>query len=168
MNLRLGSFETLLDYAPSVTIRVMTRFQSLVLACSFSLAVFPMSGMAQSCPKVAYTTVAATTGNMVASVNCLVAKNAAGHSEVNKAGLMVESFPVVGPQHTRSYRKIVLAMISVPAGNETKTALATSDNPSASVSATAGAECKIKINPDNTVDGQCNQTGGSLFIVFNN
>jgi hypothetical protein len=127
-----------------------------------------MSGMAQSCPKVAYTTVAATTRNMVASVNCLVAKNAAGHSEVNKAGLMVESFPVVGPQHTRSYRKIVLAMISVPAGNETKTALATSDNPSASVSATAGAECKIKINPDNTVDGQCNQTGGSLFIVFNN
>ena len=130
--------------------------------------------MAQSCPKVVYTTATVTTRNMVASVNCLVAKSAksassgTSRSEVNKAALMVESFPVIGPQHTRSYRKIVLAMISVPAGNETKTALATSDNPSATVSATAGAECKLKINADNTVDGQCNQTGGSLFIVFNN
>lgn len=105
---------------------------------------------------------------MVASVNCLVAKSAASHSEVNKAGLMVESFPVIGPQHTHSYRRIVLAMISVPAGSETKTALATTDNPNATVTATAGGECKIKINPDNTVDGQCNQTGGSLFIVYNN
>jgi hypothetical protein len=151
--------------------RVMTRLQSLLLAFSLSFAVFPVSGMAQSCPKVVYTTAAVTTRNMVASVSCLVAKSAKSgpsRSEVSKAALMVESFPVIGPQHTRSYRKIVLAMISVPAGNETKTALATSDNPSATVSATAGAECKLKINPDNTVDGQCNQTGGSLFIVFNN
>jgi hypothetical protein len=150
--------------------RFMTRSQSLFLVFSFSFVLLglpPISG-AQSCPKVVYTTAAATTKNMVASVNCLVAKSAAGHSEVNKAGLAVESFPVVGPQHTRSYRKIVLAMISVPAGNETKTALATSDNPSAAVTATAGAECKIKINADNTVDGQCNQTGGNLFIVYNN
>ena len=104
---------------------------------------------------------------MVASVNCLVAKSAASHSEVNKVGLMVESFPVIGPLHTRNYRKIVLAMISVPVGNETRTALATSDNPSATVNATAGAECKLKINPDNTVDGECSQTGGSLFVVYN-
>ena len=41
------------------------------------------------------------------------------------------------------------------------------DNPVATVSATAGAECKLKINPDSTVDGQCNQTGGSLFVVYN-
>ncbi len=51
-------------------------------------------------------------------------------------------------------------MISVPVGNETKTALATADNPSATVNPIAGAECKLKINQDNTVDGQCNQTGG--------
>jgi hypothetical protein len=146
----------------------MTRLRTLFVALSCAIFAFTAIASAQSCPKVVYTTAAATTRNMVASVNCLVAKNAAGHSEVSKAGLMVESFPVVGPQHTRSYRKIVLAMISVPAGNETKTALATSDNPSATVSATAGAECKLKINPDNTVDGQCNQTGGSLFIVYNN
>jgi hypothetical protein len=146
----------------------MTRLQTLLVALSLCFPGFSVSAGAQSCPKVVYTTAAATTKNMVASVNCLVARSATGHSEVNKAGLMVESFPVVGPQHTRSYRKIVLAMISVPVGNETKTALATSDNPSATVSATAGAECKLKINPDNTVDGQCNQTGGSLFIVYNN
>jgi hypothetical protein len=146
----------------------MTRLGLLVFSFSFSLLVFPTAGLAQSCPKVVYTTTAATTKNMVASVNCLVAKSSTGHTEVNKAGLMVESFQVIGPQHTRSYRKIVLAMISVPAGNETKTVLATSDNPIATVSATAGAECKLKINPDNTVDGQCNLTGGNLFIIYNN
>jgi hypothetical protein len=146
----------------------MMRFQTLGVVLSFGFLGFSTMAMAQSCPKVVYTTAAATTKKMVASVNCLVAKNAAGHSEVNQAGLMVESFPVVGPQHTHSYRKIVLAMISVPAGNETRTALATTDNPNATVTATAGGECKVKINPDNTVDGQCNQTGGSLFIVYNN
>jgi hypothetical protein len=145
----------------------MNRFRPLTVVLSLSFLGFSATAEAQSCPNVVYTTTAATTKSMVASVNCLVAKSAASHSEVNKAGLMVESFPVIGPQHTRSYRKIVLAMISVPVGNETKTALATSDNPSATVSATAGAECKLKINPDNTVDGQCNQTGGSLFVVYN-
>lgn len=144
------------------------RFQTHFVAFLFSFFGLSAVVIAQSCPKVAYTTPVATTKQMVASVNCLVAKGAAGHSEVNKAGLIVESFPVIGPQHTHSYRKIVLAMISVPAGNETKTALATSDNPSASVSATGGGECKLKINPDNTVEAQCNQTGGSLFVVYNN
>ena len=145
----------------------MTRFLILIVALSISFLAFSATAGAQSCPKIVYTNTAATTKNMVASVNCLVAKSATSHSEVNKAGLMVESFPVIGPQHTRSYRKIVLAMISVPVGNETKTALATADNPSATVNATAGAECKLKINPDSTVDGQCNQTGGSLFVVYN-
>jgi hypothetical protein len=106
--------------------------------------------------------------NVVASVNCLVARSASGQTETNKAGLMVESFPVIGPQHTRSYRKIVLAMLSVPAGNETRTGLATPGNPTATVNGTAGAECKLKINPDNTVDGQCSLTGGNLFVVYNN
>ena len=145
----------------------MNRFRPLTVVLSLCFLGLSATAEAQSCPHVVYTTTAATTKSMVTSVNCLVAKSAASHSEVNKAGLMVESFPVVGPQHTRRYRKIVLAMISVPVGNETKTALATSDNPSATVSATAGAECKLKINPDNTVDGQCNQTGGSLFAVYN-
>lgn len=149
----------------------MTRLQTFFLVAASGLAL-PSAGVAQSCPKVVYTTAAATTRKMVASVNCLVARstaaNAPAHTEVSKAGLMVETLPIIGPQHTRSYRKIVLALISVPVGNETKTALATADNPSATVSATAGAECKVKINLDNTVDGQCNQTGGTMFIVYNN
>ena len=145
----------------------MTRFHSLLLVYLFSLLVFPVA-VAQSCPKVVYTTSGATMKNVVASVNCLVAKSASGRTETNKAGLVVESFPVIGPQHTRSYRKIVLAMISVPAGNETKTGLATPDNPTATVTGTAGAECKLKINPDNSVDGQCSLTGGNLSVVYNN
>jgi hypothetical protein len=145
----------------------MTRFHSLLLVYLFSLLIFP-AAVGQSCPKVVYTTSGATMKNVVASVNCLVAKNASGRTETNKAGLAVESFPVIGPQHTRSYRKIVLAMISVPAGNETKTGLATPDSPTATVSGTAGAECKLKINPDNSVDGQCSLTGGNLFVVYNN
>jgi hypothetical protein len=103
---------------------------------------------------------------MVTSVNCLVARTAVNRSEGNKSGFMVESFPVIGPQHTRSYRKIVLAVLSVPTGNETKTGLATPDNPATTVAGTAGAECKLEINSDNTVDAQCNQTGGNIFVVY--
>jgi hypothetical protein len=148
----------------------MTRSQTQFLVFSLSLLAlaFTAAASAQSCPKVAYTTPAATTKAMVMSVNCLVARSAPARAEVSKAAFQVESFPVVGPQHTRSYRKIVLAMLAVPTATETKTALATADNPAATVSGTAGAECKLKINSDNTVDGQCNQTGGTLFVVYNN
>jgi hypothetical protein len=145
----------------------MARFLTPFLVHLFSLLVLP-AAVAQSCPKVVYTTSGATMKNVVASVNCLVARSASGRTETNKAGLIVESFPVIGPQHTRNYRKIVLAMISVPAGNETKTGLATPDSPTATVTGTAGAECKLKINPDNSVDGQCSLTGGNLFVVYNN
>ncbi len=146
----------------------MTRFRTVLLTLSLILLGFSVVAGAQSCPKVAYTTPAATTRQMVTSVNCLVARTAVARTEVNKAGFMVESFPVIGPQHTRSYRKIVLAVLSVPTGNETKTGLATPDNPTATVAGTAGAECKLKINSDNTVDAQCNQTGGNIFVVYTN
>src|ERR1700730_4298713 len=146
----------------------MTRFRTLFLALSFFLLGFSAAAVAQSCPKVAYTTPAATTKQMVTSVNCLVARTAVSRTETNKAGFMVESFPVIGPQHTRSYRKIVLAVLSVPTGNETKTGLATPDNPTATVAGTAGAECRLKINSDNTVDAECNLTGGNIFVVYNN
>jgi hypothetical protein len=143
----------------------MTRFRPLFFTL---LMGFSVAAGAQSCPKVAYTTPAATTRQMVTSVNCLVAHTAVNRAGVNKAGFMVESFPVIGPQHTHRYKNIVLAVISVPTGNETKTGLVTPDNPSATVAGTAGAECKLKINSDNTVDGQCNQTGGNIFVVYNN
>jgi hypothetical protein len=146
----------------------MTRLPTQFLVFSFFLLGCAAAASAQPCPKVAYTTPTATTKAMVMSVNCLVARSDAPRAEVNKGAFQVETFAVIGPQHTRSYRKIVLAMLSVATGTETKTALATADNSAATVSGTAGAECKLRINADNTVDGQCNQTGGTLFVVYNN
>jgi hypothetical protein len=156
----------------------MSGLRALVLPLSFCLLVFYGMAKAQSCPKVAYTTPAATTKEMVKSVNCLVARTAVSRNETsraetsrtegNKSAFLIESFPVIGPQHTRSYRKIVLAILSVPTGNETRTALTTPGNPAATVAGTAGAECNLKINSDNTVDAQCNQTGGNVFVVYTN
>jgi hypothetical protein len=144
----------------------MSRFRIVFLPLFISLLGFSVVAGAQSCPKVAYTTPAATTKQMVTSVNCLVARTAVSRADGNKTSYMVESFPVIGPQHTHSYQRIVLAVLSVPTGNETKTGLATPEQPTATVAGTAGAECKLKINSDNTVDAQCNQTGGNIFVVY--
>lgn len=146
----------------------MNRFRIvLLMAC---LALSTLGAYAQSCPKVTYTTETATIKNLVDSLNCLVAaeKTKAAHPEMNGGGLLVESFPIIGPLHTHAYKKVVLAILSVPAGNEIHTALVTPDNPQATVSATAGAQCKVKLNPDNTVEGQCNLTGGTLYVVYTN
>ena len=147
----------------------MMRFRILSLAVCLIFSA--MEASAQSCPKVTYTTPTATMKSLVASVNCLVGsvdKTRPAHADMPKGGFLVESFAVIGPQHTHSYRKIVLAMVSVPAGNEIKTALVTPDAPEASVAATAGAECKIKLNSDSTVDSQCNLTGGTLYVIYRN
>jgi hypothetical protein len=145
------------------------RYRIVLLA---ALVALPASAIAQNCPKVTYTTVTPTLKSLVASVNCLVgsmdkAKPTTGRTE-NSKGFQVDSFQVIGPQHSRAYHKIIVALLSVPKGNEIKTALVSPDNPEASVEATAGAECKVKINADNTVDGQCNLTGGTLYIVYHN
>jgi hypothetical protein len=146
--------------------KAMNRFRIVLLAACFALST--LSAHAQTCPKVTYTTDAATVKNLVASLNCLVAaeKTKAAHPEMNREGLLVESFQIIGPQHTHAYKKVVLAILSVPAGNEIHTGLVTQDNAQATVSATAGAECKVKLNPDNTVEGQCNLTGGTLYVVY--
>lgn len=144
------------------------RLRSLLLVLCSSLLILSTAALGQSCPKVIYTNSTATMKKMVASVNCLVARTTSAQVDTKRSGFLVESFPVIGPQHTRPYRKVVLAMLSVSTGNETKTALATPDSPAATVSGAAGSECKLKINADNTVDGQCNLTGGNLFIVYNN
>ena len=134
------------------------------------VALMTVAATAQPCSKVAYTTPNSTIKGLVASVNCLVSsekvKDARG--EISKAGLLVDSFQIIGPQHTRNYRKILLAILSVPAGNEVRTALVNLDNPQATVAGTAGAECKVKVNSDNTVDGHCNLTGGTLYVVYQN
>lgn len=138
-----------------------------------SLLVFVLSTMvawAQPCSKVAYTTPNSTIKGLVASVNCLVNSEKVKdvHGEVSKTGLLVDSFQIIGPQHTRSYRKVALAILSVPTGNEIRTALVSPENPQATVAGTAGAECKVKVNSDNTVDGQCTLTGGTLYVVYQN
>lgn len=146
----------------------MTTFKTLSLTV---LLVLPAAAAtAQSCSKVAYTTPNPTIKNLVASVNCLVSteKVKEARGEASKARLSVDSFPIIGPQHTRNYRKVLLAILSVPAGNEIRTALVNPENPQAVVAGTAGAECKVKVNSDNTVDGQCNLTGGTLYVVYQN
>ena len=141
---------------------------SLVAAFSFFVA----AAWTQPCPKVTYATPTETMKSLVASVNCLVStateKTKSAHTDFLKTGFLVDSFPVIGPRHTHSYPKIVLAMVSVPAGNEIKTALVTPDTPEGSVTATMGAECKIKINPDSTVESQCNLTGATLYVIYHN
>jgi hypothetical protein len=145
-----------------------SRACSLVAAFSFFVA----AAWTQPCPKVTYTTPTETMKSLVASVNCLVSsateKTISAHTDFLKTGFLVDSFPVIGPRHTHSYPKIVLAMVSVPTGNEIKTALVTPDTPEGSVTATMGAECKIKINPDSTVESQCNLTGGTLYVIYHN
>jgi hypothetical protein len=124
---------------------------------------------AQACPKVTYTNPTATVQSLVFSVNCLIdttERARSGRVGTAKPAFMVEAFPIFGPQHTRAYGTVAFALLAISAGNTTKTALVTPENPSGSVSGTAGAECKIKINADNTVDGQCTQTGGVLYVIY--
>ena len=145
----------------------MIRFTILCLAVLLVLAA--VTAAAQACPKVTYINPTATVQSLVISVNCLIdttERARSGRAETGKGAFMVEAFPITGPRHTRAYGTVVFAVLTVPADNTTKTALVTPEDPAASVSGTAGAECKIKINADNTVDGQCKQTGGMLYVIY--
>ena len=132
---------------------------------------FAVRAAAQHCPKVTYTTSSATTKSLVAAVNCLnaaVATNGSNASSLKKAGkgVQVESFQIVGPQHSRAYSSVVLAILSVPAGSNTRSAVVTLDAREATVADEAGGTCSVKINPDKTVDSQCYQAGGTVFVVY--
>jgi hypothetical protein len=145
----------------------MIRFKILCLAVLLVLAA--VTAAAQACPKVIYINPTATIQSLVSSVNCLIDTTERARSErpeTGKGAFMVEAIPITGQRHTRAYKTIVFAVVAIPAGNTMKMALATPENPAASVSGTAGAECKIKINSDTTVDGQCKQTGGTLYVIY--
>jgi hypothetical protein len=144
-----------------------------------ALLIFGPLAFAQTCPKVAYTTQAATLRSLVTSVNCLAATSESSKAESSKSGMAstttppapgmsVDRFAIVGPQHTRSYRHLVFAVLAVPTGNVTKTVVVTPDTQESSISATGGSECRIKINADGSVDGQCNLTGGTMYVVYRN
>lgn len=125
------------------------------------------SAAAQNCPKVSYTTTNATIRALVAAVNCLSgasAKPVVGES--SKTGLQLDGYQIIGPQHTKTYRKLAFAVLLVPTASGTKGAVAAPDAPEASVASTGGAECRVKINLDNTVDSQCNLTGGMLYVAY--
>ena len=86
--------------------------------------------------------------------------------ESSKTGLQLDGYQIIGPQHTKMYRKLAFAVVLVPTGSGSKGAVAAPDAPEASVASTAGAECRVKINLDNTVDAQCNLTGGMLYVAY--
>jgi hypothetical protein len=54
----------------------------------------------------------------------------------------------------------------MPVDNTHKSALVTPDAPQATVRGAGGGECKLKLNADRTLDAQCNQAGGTVFVVF--
>lgn len=134
------------------------------------LLLLASSAFGEICPKVVYSTPTATLKSLVAAVNCL----AAGTPEAPKAmaaaptkgGMQVDSFQIVGPQHSRPYSSVVLAVLSVPTGGVTKTAVVTPDTHEATVTAEAGGTCSVKINPDKTVDSRCYIAGGTVYVVY--
>ena len=133
---------------------------------------------AETCPKVSYTAnTPATLKSLIAAVNCLSANsdNAQANTPVAheapakasaKGGMQVESFQIVGPQHSRAYSQVLLAILTVPTGGSTKTAVVTPDAREASVTAEAGGSCSVKINSDKTVDSRCYLAGGTVYIVY--
>lgn len=154
---------------PRHHVRVMTSPKiaaSALLLCSLALA--------QPCPKVNTTTqTSATLRAIVKSVNCLVESEPAPVSSSAslrtadvRTGTQVDTLPIIGPQHSRMYPGFVLAILSMPADNTHRSALVTPDATQATVRGAGGGECKLKLNSDRTLDAECNQAGGTVFVVF--
>jgi hypothetical protein len=132
-----------------------------------ALLLLASSAAAQTCPKVVYSTPTATMKSLVAAVNCLAAGSGEAPKTVQaKSGMQVDSFQIVGPQHSRPYGSVVMAVLSVPTGGVTKTAVVTPDTHEATVTAEAGGSCTVKINPDKTVDSRCYIAGGTVYILY--
>ena len=133
--------------------------------------------VAQPCPKVNTTTqTPATMRAIVKSINCLVGSESAATAaslrtaDVRMAevrtGTQVDTLPIIGPQHSRIYPGFMLAILSMPVDNNHKSAIVTPDAPQAGVRGAGGGECTLKLNSDRTLDAQCNQAGGTVFVVF--
>jgi len=132
------------------------------------------SALADPCPKVISTTQTAATLRQIArSINCLVDANSVPapaptvlRSSDVRGGTQVDTLPIIGPQHTHNYPGFVLAILSMPIDNTRRSLLVTPDSPLADIRGAGGGECKLKLNPDRTLDAQCNQAGGTVFVVF--
>jgi hypothetical protein len=147
---------------------------SIIAVLSFTLLA-SVASLAQPCPKVGTTTqTPATMRALVKSVNCLVESNAAAPTATPatlrvaevRGGTQVDTLPIIGPQHSRMYPGFVLAILSMPVDNTHKSGIVTPDSPQAEVRGAGGGECKLKLNSDHTLDAQCNQAGGTVFVVF--
>lgn len=138
------------------------------LGIALGLLFLASSAFAQTCPKVVYSTQAATLKSLVAAVNCLSAgtPEAPKAAQATKGGMQVDAYQIVGPQHSRPYTSVVLAVLSVPTGGQTKTAVVTPDTREATVTAEAGGSCSVKINPDKTVDSRCYIAGGTVYVLY--
>jgi hypothetical protein len=130
--------------------------------------------LAEPCPKVNTTTqTPATMRAIVKSINCLVESGAAPaatpasfRTTDARGGTQVDTLPIIGPQHSHSYPGFMLAILSMPVDNTHKSAIVTPDAPQGLVRGAGGGECHLKLNPDRTLDAQCNQAGGTVFVVF--
>jgi hypothetical protein len=146
------------------------RASLFVTAVLVALSASVPGAFAQNCPKVVYSTPNVTMKNLVAAVNCLNANGAAEAPAAKpvsaKGSMQVDSFQIVGPQHSRPYSSVVLAVLSVPTGAGTKTAVVTPDTHEATITAEAGGTCSVKINADKTVDSRCYIAGGTVYVVY--
>jgi len=130
---------------------------------------------AEPCPKVNTTTeTPATLRALVKAVNCLIDSGpapAAGSAVLRttgeaRVGAQVDTWPIVGPQHTRTYPGFLLAILTMPVDNTQRSALVTPDSPQTTIRGTSGGECRLRLNSDRTVDALCNQAGGTVFVVY--
>jgi hypothetical protein len=148
-----------------------------LLTCALVCALFCTLAAAQPCPKVNTTTqTPATMRAIVKSVNCLVQSGTAPTpasprtADVRfaepRTGTQVDTLPIIGPQHSHTYPGLLLAILSMPVDNTHKSAIVTPDSPQAMVSGAGGGECKLRLNSDRTLDAQCNQAGGTVFVVY--
>jgi len=154
-------------YRLNFSCTALIRASLFVTALLVALCVSVPGAFAQNCPKVVYSTPSATTKNLVAAVNCLNANSGTAAKTVSARGAMqVDSFQIVGPQHSRPYTGVVLALLAVPAGAGTKTVVVTPDSHEATVTAEAGGTCSVKINADKTVDSRCYIAGGTVYVVY--
>lgn len=138
-----------------------------------ALSLCPLA-LAQPCPKVNTTTqTSATLRAIVKSINCLVESESAPaatpatfRTAEIRSGSQVDTLPIIGPQHSRIYPGFLLAILSMPVDNTHKSVLVTPDSPQAAIRGAGGGECHLKLNSDRTLDAQCNQAGGTVFVVF--
>ena len=142
------------------------------------LLLLAATAFAQPCPKISTTTqTPATMRAIVKSVNCLVESSspAASSASLHTAdmrfadvhgGTQVDTLAIIGPQHTHTYPGFTLAILSMPIDNVHKSAIVTPESPQADIRGAGGGECKLKLNSDRTLDAQCNQAGGTVFVVF--